>query len=134
MPLQYAALPQRGAAFLIDALTLSPLAFTPWPWHAVGVAVWLAAFEASPWQATIGKRLLRCKVMESQGRKVTLGRAVARAVVKSVPVALVQPYPYAAATVAALSLVAIVVDRRCRALHDLAAGTAVIRPPKDYRG
>lgn len=130
MPLQYAALPKRGAAFFIDALTLLPLAFTPWPWHAVGAAVWFAAFEASPWQATPGKHLLRCKSMESQGRKVTLIRATARSVMKSVPIALLQPYPYAAALVATLSVATILIDRRRRALHDLVCGTAVIKLPK----
>lgn len=130
MPLHYAALPSRGAAFFLDALTLLPLAFTPWPWHAVGAAVWFTAFEASPWHATLGKRLLRSKTMESQGRRVTLARAAARSVVKSVPIALLQPYPYAAAVAAAVSMATILIDRRKRAVHDLMCGTAVIEVPK----
>jgi hypothetical protein len=62
MPLEYAALPRRGAAFLLDAVILSPailLARESVPLAVVAVTLWWAAFECSPWQASPGKRFLR---------------------------------------------------------------------------
>jgi len=68
MPLEYAAPWRRGAAFLLDAVLVAPVAVWA-PLAAVGVwAVTGALFEASSWQATPGKRALGLRVMEAEGR------------------------------------------------------------------
>ncbi|MBE0656484.1 MAG: RDD family protein [Bryobacteraceae bacterium] len=134
MPLEYAALPRRGAAFLIDAVLLVPAALlaSQSPWLAGAAAVlWWTAFEASPWQASPGKRLLGMRTIEADGRKVGFGRALGRSVLKALPLAAVPVWPWAAAAVGAAAAVLILVDRRRRSYPDLLVRTAVIVPPKD---
>ncbi|HPT29043.1 MAG TPA: RDD family protein [Bryobacteraceae bacterium] len=133
MPLEYAALPRRGAAFFLDALLLTPavlLARESVPLAAAAVVLWWAAFEASPWQASPGKRLLGLRTMEASGLRVGFGRALWRSVVKALPLLGLAAWPWAAAALAAISLLSILAGRRRRAVHDLAASTAVIFPPK----
>jgi uncharacterized RDD family membrane protein YckC len=127
MPLVYAALPQRGAAFLIDAACLAPLFWAPWQAWPVAATLWFAGFEASPWQATPGKRLLGLRVMEATGRRTGPARAWMRAMLKMGPALL--PAPYAAPFYAA-AVAGILFHRRRRAWYDLLAGTSVIRPPR----
>jgi len=132
MPLEYAALPRRGAAFLLDTLMLTPailLARESAPLAGAAATLWWAAFECSPWQAWPGKRLLRMKTIEAGGLRVGIGRALLRSAIKSLPLAVVFALPWVAAALAALSAAAVVAGRRRRSLHDLIASTAVILPP-----
>jgi uncharacterized RDD family membrane protein YckC len=134
MPLEYAALPRRGAAFLIDAVLLVPAALlaSQSPVLAGSAAVlWWAAFEASPWQASPGKRWLGMRTIQAEGRKVGFGRSLGRSALKALPLAAVPVWPWMAAAVGAVAAVLILVDRRRRSYPDLVAGTAVIVPPKD---
>lgn len=133
MSLQYAALPKRGAAFLIDCLPAVPLVplITSYP-----VALPLAAalvsgvLEASPWQASLGKHLLRIRSMEAEGRRLTPQRALARNLLRFTPFILL---PYGGTVAAGLLIAAILgitFHPRCRAWHDLVARTSVIEPPR----
>lgn len=134
MPLEYAALPRRGAAFLIDAVLLAPAALlaSQSPVLAGAAAVlWWTAFEASPWQASPGKRLLGMRTIEADGRRVGFGRALGRSALKALPLAAVPVWPWAAAAVGAAAAVLILVDGRRRSYPDLLVRTAVIVPPKD---
>ena len=136
MPLEYAALPKRGAAFLIDALTLAPLAMLgreSLPVAALCAAGFWAACEASPWQASAGKRIARLRTIRADGGRVTWGRAVWRSAVKGLPLLLWAWWPWAAAAAAVLTLIGMVFDRRRRSLPDLLAGTAVIVLPPATR-
>lgn len=133
MPLAYAALPKRGAAFLLDALMLTPallIARESAMTAAVAAVLWWTAFECSPWQASPAKWLLGMKTMEASGLRVGFGRALVRASVKLMPLLIVPASPRLAAVIAALSVACILFDRRRRALHDLLASTAVIAPPR----
>ena len=75
-----------------------------------------ALFESSAWQATPGKRLLRIKVTDLQGARISWRRAVLRRVAQVLSaVCLMLGYLMAAFT------------RRRQCLHDLIAGTLVVR-------
>jgi uncharacterized RDD family membrane protein YckC len=89
-----------------------------WLNFAVETALWLlyfAAFTASAWQATPGKRWFGIKVTDLSGRRIGIGRSIVRAVASVLSwVALFGGY-----------LLALVTPRR-QALHDLMAGTVVV--------
>lgn len=102
---------QSATAALLWA-TLSMLALT------VGLALlYFVAFEASPWQATPGKRLLGLRVETANGHRPALGRVVLR-------------FVCAAPSWLLLHLGHAMVGWRAdgRALHDLLAGTRVQGP------
>lgn len=130
MPLEYAAPWRRGAAFLLDAVLVAPVAVWA-PLAAVGVwAVTGALFEASSWQATPGKRALGLRVMEAEGRRVGWRRAAVRQVAKLGVVAAVAGgagWGWAVAF-AALAAPAVGGGRR-RTVWDRVAGTSVFAPP-----
>jgi uncharacterized RDD family membrane protein YckC len=133
MPLEYAALPRRGAAFLIDAVLLAPaalIASQSVPMAGAAAVLWWTAFEASPWQASPGKRWLGMRTIQAEGRRVGFVRALARSALKVLALAAVPVWPWMAAAVGAAAAVLIVIDRRRRSYPDLIAGTAVIVPPK----
>lgn len=95
----------------------------PWLWRATWLstlgyalvgAAYFAGMEASPWGATLGKRLLRIHVVDRDGRRIGPGRALLR---------------YFSAGVSWLflnlghAMAAWTADKR--ALHDYIAGTRV---------
>lgn len=82
------------------------------------VLAWLyyAGLESSAWQGSVGKRLMRLLVTDVYGRRITFGRATGRYFGKIVSgLALFVGYLMAAFT------------ERKQALHDLMAGTLVVR-------
>jgi uncharacterized RDD family membrane protein YckC len=107
-------------------------------------ALYLALTEGSGRQATIGKRLLGLRVATVDGGRVGVGRALLRAAVKFLPfevghLAFALPVPLWRAPgefragflvvwlLLGLDLLAILRIERRRSVHDLAAGTVVIR-------
>jgi uncharacterized RDD family membrane protein YckC len=82
------------------------------------LVAWLyfAAMEASAWQATLGKRVVRVKVMTLDGQRIGFGQATARLLAKLLSLALL-----------GLGFVLAGVDARKQALHDKVAGTQVMR-------
>lgn len=85
------------------------------------VLTWLyfAGLESSPWQATVGKRATRLLVTDRLGRRLSFGRASGRFYAK----ALSAPPLLIGYLVAAFT-------PRKQALHDLIAGTLVVRRPR----
>jgi uncharacterized RDD family membrane protein YckC len=80
-------------------------------------SIYFAFFEASQWQSSIGKRLLRIHVTDEAGRRLRLTRSVARSFAKSFSILL---------QVAVVSLVTILVSSKKQALHDFATKTLVV--------
>jgi uncharacterized RDD family membrane protein YckC len=82
------------------------------------VLSWLyfAGLESSPWQATIGKRALRLLVTDVTGRRISFGRATARYFAKILSL-----------LTAAAGFWMIPLMQRRQGLHDLIAGTTVVR-------
>lgn len=76
--------------------------------------IYLALFEASAWQASIGKRLVNIYVTDEAGRRVGLARSIGRSFAKAIFILL---------QVAFLSLFTILVSAKKQALHDFAAKT-----------
>ena len=79
---------------------------------------YLAFFEASPWQASIGKHLLDMHVMDKAGRRLSLGRSLGRSFAKCL---------FNGFYVGAISVFTIGLDAQKQALHDVVAKTQVVR-------
>jgi uncharacterized RDD family membrane protein YckC len=85
------------------------------------VLTWLyfAGLESSAWQATVGKRATRLLVTDRMGQRLSFGRATGRFYAKALSVLpLLIGYLVAAFT------------PRKQALHDLIAGTLVVKRPR----
>jgi uncharacterized RDD family membrane protein YckC len=84
---------------------------------AVALAfAYFAAFEASSWQASPGKRALGLSVTDLEGRRLGAGRALARQLFKCLDIA----------SSGLTYLIAGLTERR-QGLHDILAGTLVLR-------
>ncbi|GGA82166.1 hypothetical protein GCM10011521_20670 [Arenimonas soli] len=81
-------------------------------------ALWFIAFEASPWQASPGKRLAGLRVVAADGSRPGPGRIALR-FVAGAPSWLLLHLGHAMAAI----------RRDGRALHDLVAGTSVVLAP-----
>lgn len=92
---------------------LTPAAFVI---TIAGVWLYYTLFEASPWQATPGKRMLRLYVADIFGRRLTFGRAAARNAAKLI----------SSLTFLVGYLVAGFTPRK-QALHDILASCLVLR-------
>jgi uncharacterized RDD family membrane protein YckC len=74
-------------------------------------------FEASPWQATPGKRILRLYVTDLNGRRLTFPRALLRNVARQISGVFFIGYLMAGFT------------EKKQALHDILASCLVLRRP-----
>jgi len=84
-------------------------------------ALYNAGFHASKWQATVGKRLLGIKVVDDHGARISLKRALGRYSAQ---------YFLGNMSFGILSLISvgtIVASQKAKAVHDMIAGTEVIR-------
>jgi uncharacterized RDD family membrane protein YckC len=81
-----------------------------------GGPIYLILFECSPWQATLGKRLLNIYVTDNGGRRISLGRSFGRRLAMWM-------FTWVGALI---SLITIAASREKKALHDFAAGTLVV--------
>jgi uncharacterized RDD family membrane protein YckC len=77
---------------------------------------YFVAFEASSWQATPGKRLLGLRVARVDGRRPSVATAIGRNLARTL-----------CGLTLGLGYLSIVWTRRKQGLHDLLAGTVVIR-------
>jgi uncharacterized RDD family membrane protein YckC len=90
-----------------------------------------ALLESSSWQGTVGKRLLKLRVYDQQGGRVTMRQAAARSLVKDGPLVLFAFLPGAQLlTWLYLGAHLVVMHRSSdyQAIHDRAAGTWVAAP------
>jgi uncharacterized RDD family membrane protein YckC len=138
--LGYAGFWRRAVAFVIDSVVLMVIGFPLGLIPAVavlteddpaafigklaaaivtrGLLSWLyfALMESSGWQATLGKRALGLRVTDSTGARIHFGRATGRFFGKMLSGALL-----------GLGFVMAAFTARRQALHDLLAGTLVVR-------
>ena len=157
-PAPFASLWRRAAAFLVDGVVLGLVG------HALGLVLFDTFVRLGPWGRVVGfgvalayfvsqesgrgggqslgKRLLRIRVVDAQGRALDPARSVARFAVFGVPyflngaalpmnvMAFAGGVPAAAVAVGGLFALAylLVFNRRTRqSLHDLAVGAFVVR-------
>lgn len=123
----------RFVAVIIDGLILGaviyPALFAPRMMYGhVGfypgfgplfsVAGWLyeALLLSSPWQATIGKKLLGLKVTDESGQRISFGRATGRHFAKLISI-----------FICFIGFIMAAFTYHKRALHDMIAGTLVMR-------
>lgn len=106
--------PDVRAAMDLTSAALDAFLLPPLLWFIAMAAIYWIASEASPWQATIGKRALGLRVACVDGRRATLLRTAAR---------------HASGALSWLSLnlghALAAWTRDKRALHDLLTGTNV---------
>jgi uncharacterized RDD family membrane protein YckC len=108
---------QRAAiTALSDALVAT--VFPPLLLAALLALAWFVAFEASPWQATPGKRALGLRVTGAGGRRIGIARAALRHLAGAL----------SWITLNLGHLLALLPPRR-QALHDRVAGTQVTQAP-----
>ena len=99
--------------------------------------VYASVTEGTVRQATLGKRFFGIAVTRVNGRRVFPARAFGRASVKMLPFAIagvlqqVPPLGYVAFPLPYLALALAAVTPRRQALHDLVAGTRVVRAAAD---
>jgi uncharacterized RDD family membrane protein YckC len=110
------------------------------------VILYFALTEASAWQATLGKRALRIVLVGQDGRRLPLGRAIVREVVRFLPWEMAhaliwplalpphqEPLPVTIGGFAAVYLllfaylVSLFVGSQHRTLYDRVAGSRVVR-------
>lgn len=95
-------------------------------WHTFGIVlsllpmVYCVMFEASSFRATPGKRLLRMEVVSLEGGRISHLRALLRFVIKAF---LFIPVLY-------IGLLMVAFTQRKQGLHDMIAGTLVLRHTK----
>jgi uncharacterized RDD family membrane protein YckC len=80
--------------------------------------IYLGFFEASGWQASIGKRIFNLYVTDTTGCRLSLGRSLGRSLAKMV---------FNLFYLALLSVITILATNKKQALHDFAAKTVVVR-------
>jgi len=145
----------RFAGFFLDMLitflpvwaigVIALVAADSWSFVGWTGPVWAAAFvgystvlEASSRRATVGKRAVGVVVTDLSGGRLSVGRALVRAVAKVGPLAglaqlsVALPFPgsLGIAVLAYSGFLVALVTPRNRALHDLVAATVVL----DIRG
>jgi uncharacterized RDD family membrane protein YckC len=78
---------------------------------------YLGLMQASAWQASIGKRLLNIYVTDTAGRRLSLGRSLARSFAKDF---------FNVFYLGFVSVVTMIATAKKQALHDFAANTVVL--------
>lgn len=166
-PRAAAGIPRRGAAALLDGLILGlalqalhwgtlalgrPELTTGWQWHGFLAAtvtlpafLYYASFEGLGSNATLGKRLLGLRVVNTYGGRISLARASLRTLLKLVPwelahTALCHPEPvfvtgrigmprvlFAAYVVGGFYIATMMMSLKKQSVHDWASGTCVVR-------
>jgi uncharacterized RDD family membrane protein YckC len=123
-PLQYAGLPRRMAAAIIDLVIISlatgaldlllgrPGLFIPF---LILFVFYNAGLESSPDQATIGKRLFGMMVCGTDGRRLTFARAAIHTLAKFLSV-----------LICGVGLIMPLLTPRKQALHDLMVDAVVV--------
>lgn len=89
-------------------------------WVLASGPLYFILFEASPWQATFGKRLLRMRVTDDAGSRITLARSSKRWFVRWLCAFFGGTF---------VSLVTMTLSKNRRAVHDGFARTLVLRGP-----
>jgi len=127
--LVFLAIPVVGGQFLILSVLAGPLPARPGPATEVAqqvagvfdcIVIWMyfALFESSRHQATLGKQLFDLKVTDIDGRAIGFARASGRVWAK-----LLSVFPMY------LGFVMPAFTKKKQALHDMVAGTLVIKTP-----
>ncbi|HXS98432.1 MAG TPA: RDD family protein [Candidatus Limnocylindrales bacterium] len=113
------------------APTLGKFAVTCVVWFSYGICL-----EASPWQATVGKRLLHLRVYTCSGRRPGLREATGRNLAKDAPFLILAFLPKGLLLCSAWLIIQVLVvhfSRTYRGLHDRYSETVVAgdTPPSD---
>jgi uncharacterized RDD family membrane protein YckC len=87
-----------------------------------GTWLYFAVMESSPWQATLGKKLLGLYVTDLHGQRLTLSRATGRTLAK-----------YLSTMTAGIGYVLCGFTSRKQALHDMVAKCLVLRRSRPLR-
>jgi uncharacterized RDD family membrane protein YckC len=109
----------RDLATLVHALPVSTKLAVIMAFVVSKGTIYSGLFQASAWQASIGKRLLGIYVTDRAGKRLGLLRSLGRSFTKD----FFDVLPFLGAT----SVATIVATSKKQALHDYAAGTVVMK-------
>jgi uncharacterized RDD family membrane protein YckC len=111
-PTQLMIFPDPNKASILDFPRVTPAGFI-----LMFVIVWgfYSFFEASAWQATPGKRILKIYVTDLNGQRISFGRALLRNLARQISGIAMIGYIIAGFT------------QKKQALHDILAGCLVLR-------
>jgi uncharacterized RDD family membrane protein YckC len=133
--------------FQADKLKTGPQ-IEAWVLATVSLPTWayFTLMEASGWQATLGKRLLGLRVVDTRGKRIGYGRALLRTAVKLLPwelthLSLMLPVPIwsegastsvrpgliVANALLVVYIATALLTPRKQSVHDLVSGTTVVR-------
>jgi uncharacterized RDD family membrane protein YckC len=102
---------------------------------SIFVFVYVAGYEASARQGTIGKTFLRIRITDEKGRRISVLRSMARAIAKAAFAYSAFLSLFVAPVLALVISAPLFVTNMRQGLHDLAAGTLVLKgPPTDAEG
>ena len=76
--------------------------------------LYYALLQSSPWQATIGKKIMKIKVTDLNVQRITFARALMREIIKNIPYVIL------------ISWVPMLITEKKQALYDLMSGTVVV--------
>lgn len=118
--LPYAGLKKRALAFLIDLAILIAtkkiLLSLSLPVHNIFIGMlYFSVMEASNWQATVGKRVLKLAVTREDGSRISFSQAVIRYYAK-----------YVSAFLLGVGFLMTAMTERKQGLHDMIASTYVL--------
>ncbi len=99
-----------------DLFPMIGLIFRMWAVRTVLHWLYFSLFESSGWQATLGKKALGLEVTDLAGRRISFGRATGRFFGK-----------YISAIILFIGFIMAGFTEKKQALHDILAGTLVIR-------
>lgn len=133
--LRYAGFWTRALAFIIDIIVLLPvnalILILVIDLGSVAANFFFSFFDllyfvlltSSAWQGTIGKRVLRIRVISTEGRRLSLGRALGRWLASLV-----------SAWILLIGLMMAGWTREKKALHDIICRTRVVHDPEPVAG
>lgn len=110
---------QHGGQGGEHGMPADPVTGWTW-WHTLeAIAAWLywAGMHSSAWQATLGKMALGMQVTDLQGQRISFLRATARYLAEILSALLLM-----------IGYIMVAFHPRKQGLHDLIAGTLVVRP------
>jgi uncharacterized RDD family membrane protein YckC len=84
--------------------------------YVIGYYLYFALMESSSWQATVGKNALGIQVTDLNGGRVSFGRALGRTLAKIISTLILL-----------IGFIMAAFTERKQALHDMIAGTLVVK-------
>jgi uncharacterized RDD family membrane protein YckC len=118
LPVEYSPIYERGISIKMTKYAEDNFVSLVLLYSAIKLSMvypYFALMESSRWQGTLGKALVRSKVVDSMGRRISFGRATGRFFGKIL-----------SSQTLLIGYLMVAFTKKKQALHDLLAGTFVV--------